>query len=39
LSQQLPLRLMEQRSPYSVSLAWNAWLAYWANSIDRRNTS
>ena len=28
-SQQFPLRLIEQIMPYSASLSWNAWLAYW----------
>jgi hypothetical protein len=29
LLQQFPLRLIEHLMPYSCSLFWNAWLAYW----------
>ena len=29
LSQQLPLRLIEQIMPYAFSFAWNTPLAYW----------
>jgi hypothetical protein len=39
LSQQLPLRLIEQRMPYEFSLRWKSWLAYWADSTGRRNIS
>ena len=28
-AQQLLFRLIEQVMPYSLSLAWKAWLAYW----------
>jgi DNA-binding CsgD family transcriptional regulator len=39
LSQQLPLRLIEQRMPYEFRLRWKSWLAYWADSTGRRNIS
>lgn len=29
LSQQLPLRLIEQTTQYAFNRAWKAWLAYW----------
>lgn len=29
LSQQFPFPLIEHVMPYSVSLPWKAWLAYW----------
>jgi hypothetical protein len=38
LSQQLPLRLMDELIPQAFIVVWNSWLQYWADSTDRRNT-
>ena len=38
VSQQFPLRLIEQVMPNSASLAWNTALAYCPDSTGRRNT-
>ena len=38
LSQQLPLRLMDERMPQPANVAWKLWLQYWVDSTGRRNT-